>query len=62
MYRSPLVGSGIGGLILLFLPSVCHSAWAVWVGVSATVLLVVFGLILGQALDLRDDLRDFDKH
>jgi hypothetical protein len=60
--RSPLIGFVVGVLIVLFLPSVWHSPWAVWVGVFVTLLLVVFGAIVGDALDVRDDLRDFNKH
>jgi uncharacterized membrane protein YraQ (UPF0718 family) len=62
VYRCPMIGFVVGVCITLFLPSVWVSAWAVWVGVIAILLLVIFGIILGHSLDLRDDLRDFMKH
>ena len=62
IYRSPLIGFLIGMCITFFVPFVWDSPWAVWVGVIATVFLVIFGLITGHAFDLRDDLKDFMKH
>ena len=62
VYRCPLIGFLIGMCITFFLPFVWDSSWAVWVGLIATVLLIIYGVILGHSLDLRDDLRDFMKH
>ncbi len=62
IYRSPLVCFLIGVGLTLLLPSVWNSPWAIWVGVGATVFLIIFGAVVGQALDVRDNLRDFGKH
>ena len=62
VYRSPLIGLVIGTIITFVLPEIWHSPWAVWVGLIAIVLLALLGIPIGQALDLRDDLRDFNKH
>lgn len=62
IYRSPLIGFLIGVCITLLLPFVWNSSWAFWVGLIATVLLIIIGLVVGQALDVREDLKDFSKH
>jgi hypothetical protein len=62
VYRSPLTGLLIGVCITILLPYVWDSRWAVWIGVIATVVMIILGLVIGQSLDLRDDLRDFNKH
>ena len=62
VYRSPLIGFVVGVFITFFLPYAWNSSWAVIVGGIATLLLVIAGVVIGQALDLRDNLRDFNKH
>jgi hypothetical protein len=62
IYRIPIIGFLVGAGITIFLPFVWNSSWAFWVGVIATVLLIVFGLILGQAMDVRENLKDSLKH
>ena len=60
--RSPLIGLLIGIGIVIVLPMVWVSPLAFWVGIGATVLLIVFGAMLGNALDIRDRLKDSLKH
>lgn len=62
IYRSPLIGLLIGVCITILLPLVWESIWAFWSGVIATVFLIIIGVVIGQALDVRDDLNDFSKH
>ena len=62
IYRSPLIGFLIGVCITFFLPFVWNSSWAFWVGVIATVLLVIIGLTIGQTMGIRENLKDFIKH
>ena len=62
LYRMPIVGFLIGAGLAIFLPYVWNSAWAFWVGVIAAVILVIFGLMVGQAMDLRESLKDSIKH
>lgn len=56
--RTPLYGLIFGVAITFILPTVWDSPFAFWIGVLATVLLIVFGLILGNTLDLRDRIKD----
>jgi len=62
LYRSPLICFIIGTVVTFLLPVVWKSSWAFWVGVIATVFMVIIGFIVGEALDLRDNLKDFSKH
>ncbi|MEW5938370.1 MAG: hypothetical protein AB1750_01800 [Chloroflexota bacterium] len=62
VYRSPLIGFLVGAGITIALILLWDSSWAFWVGVGATVLLIVFGLVTGQALDIRENLKDSIKH
>ena len=56
--RTPLYGLILGVAITFILPIVWDSPFAFWAGALATVLLLVFGLILGNSLDLRDQIKD----
>jgi uncharacterized membrane protein len=62
VYRSPLIGFLVGMGIIIALPMFWLSSWAVWVGVIATVVLIVLGIVIGQALDLRDNIKDSLRH
>ncbi len=62
IYHSPFICFLIGFMVVIFLPRFWDSVWAFWVGVGATVFLVILGAVIGQAQDVRDNLRDFSKH
>ena len=62
VYRSPLIGLLVGVAVTIILPMVWNSSWAFWVGVIVTVALIMFGVITGQALDVREKLKDSIKH
>lgn len=62
IYRSPIISLLIGVCMIIFLPLIWKSIWAFWSGVFATVFLIIIGIVIGQALDVRDDLNDFSKH
>lgn len=58
MIRSPFYGLIVGLLIVLVLPMIWDSAYALIAGAGATLLFIIFGLIIGNSLDLRDRIRD----
>ena len=62
VYKSPFYGFVLGVLVMIFLPLFWVSPWAFWAAVGATFFFVLFGLFLGRAEDLRDELRDISKH
>jgi hypothetical protein len=62
IYKSPFYGLLLGLLAIIVLPIVWVSPWAFWVALGATAFFVLFGALLGRALDSRDELRDISKH
>ncbi len=58
MIRSPFYGLILGLLVVLVLPMIWDSAYALIAGAGATLLFIIYGLILGNSLDLRDRIRD----
>jgi uncharacterized membrane protein len=62
VYKTPFLLFLLGTLGMIILPILWISPWAFWVAVGATVFLVILGAIIGQAEDLRDELRDLSNH
>ena len=56
--RVPFYGLIIGVAIIFILPALWNSPFAIWVALLITVFLLVFGLVLGNSLDLRDDIKN----
>jgi hypothetical protein len=56
--KIPVYGLLLGIIITLILPSLWISPYATFAGAGITLILIVFGLTLGNALDLRDSIRD----
>ena len=56
--RSPLYGLIIGVLVIVLLPNVWDSPFALLAGLGATLLFMIFGLVMGVSLDLRNDIKD----
>jgi hypothetical protein len=59
--KIPFYGLIIGVLITFILPMFWLSKWAVLVSGGLTLFLIIFGIIIGNALDLRDSIRDHIK-
>jgi VIT1/CCC1 family predicted Fe2+/Mn2+ transporter len=53
-----LVGMLLGLLVLIVLPYFVQQAWTDTAGIVATIILAIFGAAFGQAVDVRDRLRD----
>ncbi len=56
--RMPFYGLILGVAVTFILPILWNSPFALWAGLLAMVLLIVFGVILGNALDIRDRIKD----
>lgn len=56
--KSPFYGLILGVIITLVLPYVWNSPYATLVGAGITLVLLIFGVVAGNSLDLRDDIRD----
>jgi uncharacterized protein YacL len=56
--RTPFYGLLLGIIIAILLPIFWNSPYAIWVAVLLTVFLIIFGMILGYNLDLRDNIKN----
>ena len=59
--RTPFYGLILGVLVIVILPNFWKSPAAILTGVGATVLFILFGVVFGNSLDLRDNIRDHIK-
>jgi hypothetical protein len=55
--KIPFCGLIAGVLVIIFLPNFWESPYAIFAGVGITLLLIIFGFITGNSLDLRDDIK-----
>ncbi len=55
--RVPLYALIAGAIIIFVLPNFWKSPYAIFAGVGITLVLIIFGFIVGNSLDLRDDIR-----
>jgi hypothetical protein len=55
--RMPFYGLLIGVLVIVILPGFWRSPYAIFAGAGFTLLLIIFGFITGNSLDLRDNIR-----
>lgn len=58
VFRSSFIGLVLGLLVLWFLPQYWISKYAVPVSIFCIVLFTGLGAMIGNALDLRDNIRD----
>lgn len=56
--RSPFYGLLLGVVVIFILPMLWDSPYAFLAGAGITLLFIIFGLILGSSLDLRDNIKD----
>ncbi len=61
-YKSPFYGLLLGTLAMIVLPIFWASPWAFLAALGATLVFVLFGVVVGRSLDIRDELRDATKH
>jgi hypothetical protein len=55
--RTPFFGLILGVFVVVLLPNFWNSPYAIFAGLGVTLLLMIFGFILGNSLDLRDDIK-----
>jgi Flp pilus assembly protein TadB len=56
--KVPFYGLLLGVVVILVLPILWISTWALLAGAAVTVVFMAFGAIVGSAMDLRDDIRN----
>lgn len=55
--KVPVFGLIIGLIATYFIVRLWDWQYAIYVGVGATLFLIIFGAVLGNALDLREDIK-----
>ena len=55
--RTPFFGLIVGVLVIVLLPNFWASPYAIFTGLGITILLMIFGFVVGNSLDLRDDIK-----
>jgi VIT1/CCC1 family predicted Fe2+/Mn2+ transporter len=56
-----LLGAALGVAVLIVLPYFMDSIWADLIGIGAILFLTILGYFIGQAMDVRDSLKDLMK-
>ena len=56
--KVPFYGLLLGILVIVALPYFWDSQWTFLAGAGATLILILFGVIVGNPLDLRDNIKD----
>jgi len=59
--KSPLYGLLFGVVVIFVLPMLWASPYALYAGIGVTLLLIIFGTIMGNSLDMRDEIKDHIK-
>ena len=55
--RIPFFGLIVGVVVIVLLPNFWVSPYAIFTGLGITILLMIFGFVVGNSLDLRDDIK-----
>ena len=55
--RIPFFGLIVGVLVIVLLPNFWAPPYAIFTGLGITILLMIFGFVVGNSLDLRDDIK-----
>ncbi len=61
IWKAPFYALLLGVILVLVLTSLWDSIWAWVAGGAATLFFIIAGVLVGQAMDLRDRLKDFSK-
>ena len=56
--KSPFYGLMLGILVIIVIPYIWKSPYAILAGAGITVIFMIFGLVVGNSLDLREDIKD----
>lgn len=56
--RTPFYGLILGIITAILLPRFWVSPYAIWGAGFTTLILIIFGVVLGSSLDLRDNIKD----
>jgi hypothetical protein len=58
IFKAPFYGLLLGILLIIVLPNLWSSPYAMLVGAGLTVVFMIFGLVAGMSFDLRDNIKN----
>jgi len=58
VWKGFFYGLILGTLVLIVLPSLWVSPWSIPLAVFALVIFVIFGVVVGRAIDTRENIKD----
>ena len=58
VWKGFFYGLFLGAIILLVVPEIWQSPWAIAVSIVALVTFILFGVIIGRAIDAREKIKD----
>lgn len=56
--KTPFYALMLGVIVVFVLPAFWDSPYAILVGAAITLIFILFGVILGNSLDMRDDIKN----
>ncbi len=56
--KYPFYALIIGVILIFILPTLWDSPYAIFAALTATAILIIFGLVVGNSIDLRDEIKD----
>ena len=56
--KTPFYGLLLGVLVMVILPSIWASKWAALTAGGLTLFFIILGIVVGNSLDIRDNIRD----
>lgn len=59
--KYPFYALIIGVILIFILPTLWDSPYATFAAVAATAIFIIFGLIFGNTIDMRDEIKDHIK-
>ena len=59
--KIPFYALILGVIVVFVLPTFWNSPYAVYAGAGITLVMIIFGVILGNSLDMRDEIKDHIK-
>jgi len=59
--KGPLYGLITGSIIFILLPYFWNSSWTLIVGLGIVIILTMMGLLIGRAIQTREDLKDLTR-
>ncbi len=61
IWRGFFIGALLGVIMMVIVPVIWTSSWAFYCSAASIVIFILFGVVVGRALDSRDDINDLTR-